>query len=131
MLLFFVFISAHSLLSEKESGKMDDAISSCGDAPIFLPLSEKAPTSFISQVMMPLFVWDVVWLTCHRFLSWSFVARLNARLVHLSGSNEEVGEDYNLELGSITCVPNLRKSLRLFAKGFIFKGNGAKNHNEH
>ncbi len=58
-------------------------------------LYEEETPSFSEIVRTPLFVWDVVWLTCHRFASWSFVGRLNPALERLAGGDKSIGKTTN------------------------------------
>ena len=53
---------------------------------------QEAEESFVSSLSSPLFVWDVVWLSCHRFASWSFIGRLNPLLATLAHGNKALGK---------------------------------------
>ena len=49
--------------------------------------------SFKTIAASSLYLLDILWLTCHRFQSWSFVGRLNAILNRLANNDKDIGKN--------------------------------------
>ena len=65
---------------------------------------ENEAPNFTTLVSSPLFVWDLVWLTCHRFASWSFVGRLNPALTQLADNDATLGKNSEIVSVSLTVI---------------------------
>ena len=53
-----------------------------------------------STLLSALHIWDVIWLVCQRFRSWSYVGMLNPTLTRLAHNDKSVGQFKHRPLSS-------------------------------